>query len=214
MTFADLPYNHELAATKSETYYSLIVADAKAGSGLNQESNEASLFELRNDKATMGIIKPKPKDESPYHKLYCDATDRQNINELIKNMAEHGKIWLLRHRSFMNEIGDSIRHIHPLKLLEVIFTDSFLTQCMREVFDDYFKRNGFMEGLGESLTLKSKTGDLSRYMHDFAKAVLIPFDELQGFFESMDWESLMRYLMNKNSQKEAIAPPAPNGNAN
>lgn len=143
------------------------------------------------------IIKPKPREEAPYDKLYCDDKDKTTISEIISSMAEHGKFWLLRHRSHMNELGDSIRHVHPLKFMEVIFTSEYLTACMREVFDDYFKRNGFLDGIGETLTMKAKVGELDRYIKDFAKAVNAPLEAVQPYFTSMDWEGLIRYLMSR-----------------
>ncbi len=160
---------------------------------LEVNSNESS---PREPKVNLGIIKPKPREDAPYSKLCCEEKDRIAIGEIVKNMAEHGKIWLLKHRTFMNELGDSVRHVHPLKFLEVVFTDEYLKSCMRELFEDYFKKTGFMDGLGETLTNKAAIGDLDRYLADFCKAIKVPFESVKIYFEAKDWEGLVRFLMN------------------
>ena len=143
----------------------------------------------------VGFIKPKPKPEGNYAKLPCDERDKEAISTIIRTMAENGKFWLLKHKSELTALGDSVRHVHPLKFMEVIFADEYLKSCMIEIFDDYFKRNGFLDGIGETLTAKSRMGDLDRYINDFAKAVHASPDSIRPFFEAMDWEGLMRYLM-------------------
>ncbi len=139
-------------------------------------------------------IKPKPKEDA-YASLYCDDRDKKCISEIIRHLGERGKMWLLGHKSYMNELGDSIQHVHPLKFLEVICSDDYLKACMREAFEDYFKRNHFMDGLGEGLNNKAMTGDLEQHIPDFAEAVHITKEEIFPYFQKRDWEGLVRYLI-------------------
>jgi hypothetical protein len=184
-------YTKQAMSQDNECYYLVYEAISKAsGDGMKSHAVHKN---IPIEKA--GFIKPKPREEAPYNKLYCDEKDRTSISDLIKAMAEHGKLWLLGHKTYMNELGDSVRHVHPLKFLEVVFSNEYLKACMREIFEDYFKKNGFMDGLGESLTIKSKVGDLDRYLGDFAKAVKADAENLKPFFENRDWEGLVRYLM-------------------
>lgn len=189
----------ESAALDSDKDCYYVVYETVSGESAEKtevKENALPLFTPKGDeKAAMGIIKPKPREEAPYAKLVCTEQDKQAITEIIKNMGEHGKFWLLRHKSYMNELGDSIRHVHPLKFLEVVFNNDYLKVCMREVFDDYFKRNGFMDGLGGTLTNKSKAGELERYTHDFAKSINVSYDSIDIYFQNRDWDGLVRHLI-------------------
>lgn len=151
------------------------------------------------------IFKPKPKpQESSYADLdlTCSEAQKQTIYDLIEAMAHHSTLWLLNHRSELNAMGNSIQGVHPLKFLETIFSNAELTQDMKEIFKSYFKRKNLMEGLGDSLTLKAKSNDLNIFLPDFAKAVGVTTEEISLFFESKDWEGLVRYLMNRNPCNE------------
>lgn len=162
-----------------------------------QERSESNCYHLANRQELIleGIIKPKPKEESTFAKLYCDERDRLAIAEVVKNIAEHGKFWLLKNRGYMTELGDSVRHVHPLKFLEVVFTNDYLIHCLAEIFDDFFKRYGFLDGLGERLTVNSQVGELDRFLPEFAKSIQVEPAGLKPYFEVRDWEGLLRYLM-------------------
>lgn len=165
----------------------------------NQQASDESLpYEIAGGRTEMSfdaIIKPKPKEESTFAKLTCTEKDQTTITEIVQNIAEHGKFWLLKHRGYMTELGDSVRHVHPLKFLEIVFTNEYLVSCMFEIFDDYFKRNGMMDGLGERLTVNSQIGELDRFIQDFAKSIQVTPDGLKPYIEVKDWEGLVRYLM-------------------
>lgn len=143
------------------------------------------------------IIKfpPAGGQSEAYKDLVCTDQDKSNIFEIITTMAEHGKLALLLKQSYLKNLGAQINHVHPLKFLSTIFTNPCLKTRMEPIFDDYFKRNGFMDGLGPSLTREADKGKLDQYLNDFASEVKIPPDRLRKFFQNRDWESLVRYLM-------------------
>lgn len=66
---------------------------------------------------------------------------------------------------------------------------------MPNIFDDYFKRNGFLEGLGPSLTREAEKGKLDPYLNDFAAELNIPVNQIRTYFQTRDWENLVRYLI-------------------
>ena len=143
------------------------------------------------------IIKfpPVGGQKDTYKDLTCTDQDKANIFELITAMAENGKLSLLLKQSYLKNIGAQINHVHPMKFLGAIFSNPRLKECMVEIFDDYFKRNGFMDGLGPSLTREADKGKIEPYLNDFAAEVKIPADKLRPFFQSRDWEELVRFLM-------------------
>ncbi len=147
------------------------------------------------------IIKIPPADggnkETPYDQLVCTETDKQNIAYIIQTMAENGKLSLLFKQSELKRVGAEINHVHPLKFLEAIFSNPDLKVCMRDIHHDYFKWNGFMDGLVPSLTNHMNQGKLMQYVNEFAMKTNAVPEEIIPYFQSRDWENLVRYLMNR-----------------
>jgi hypothetical protein len=137
----------------------------------------------------------RPSGNVPYSELVCTSQDQENIAEIITAMAENGKVSLLFMQTHLKQLGAEINHVHPLKFLSTIFTNDRLKLYMNEVFDDYFKRNGFLEGLGPSLTKEADKNKLAQYAEPFAQEVCVPVEQVQQFFQSRDWESFVRFLM-------------------
>lgn len=137
----------------------------------------------------------QPPQMSPYKELVCSEEDRANIYELIMTMAREGKMSLLFKQSHMKLLGAKICHVHPLKFLATIFSDPQLKECMREVFNDHFKRNGFMDGLGSSLTREAEKGTCEIYLKEFSQEVGVKVEILHKFFQARDWDGFVRCLI-------------------
>ncbi|MEN9654668.1 MAG: hypothetical protein RL235_780 [Chlamydiota bacterium] len=140
-------------------------------------------------------ITPPSPDDVAYTQLVCTDEDKANIYELITTMAEHGKLSLLMKQGHLKGIGAQINHVHPLKFISTVITNDRLKSCMGSIFDDYFKRINFMDGLGSSLSREAERGKLEKYMSEFAKEVNVPTENIRSFFRDRDWEGLVRYLM-------------------
>ncbi len=146
---------------------------------------------------TCSIIKKPPvkSTEVLYKDLVCTEQDQKNIHELISTMAEKGKLGLLFQQSRLREIGAQINHVHPLKFLALVFKTPHLKSCMYYIWDDYFKRNGFLDGLGPALTREVEKGKLHFYLPDFATELGLPKDTLKGYFDARDWENMVLFLI-------------------
>lgn len=143
------------------------------------------------------IIKPRPIENLPYTKLECTEHHKTVIKTIISLMGENGKLWLLANKGKMNQLGEEIRTVHPLKFLETIFSNGYLVKCMAIIFDDYFKKKGFMDGLGSSLDAKFQTGELKRYMADFAESLGISKKLIEPYFKNADWDNLVYFLIDE-----------------
>lgn len=142
------------------------------------------------------IIKfPPEKKSDAYADLVCTEQDQANIYEIITIMADHGKLSLLLKKSYLQNLGAQISHVHPLKFLSTIVTHPRLRSCLHDIFGDYFKRNGFMDGIGPSLTREVEKGKLDQYIDDFAKEVAVPREKLNKYFQNRDWEGLVRVFI-------------------
>lgn len=148
--------------------------------------------------ASASIIKFPPKDgktETGYKDLICTEQDKSNIYELITTMAENGKLSLLLKKSHLEQIGAQINHVHPLKFLSTIFSNPRLKMCMIDIFNDYFKRSGLMDGLAPSLQKEAERGKLIGMLAEFSAEVNVPAENLRPYFEAMDWENMVRFLI-------------------
>lgn len=144
--------------------------------------------------ATM-IKFPVERKTLAYADLVCTEQDKADIYEIITLMADNGKISLLFKKGYIEDLGDHIQHVHPLKFLSTIVTNPRLNVCLDEIFDDYFKRNGFMDGIGPRLTKEAERGHLNQYIGNFSEEVGVPHDNLMKFFKNQDWEGLVRFFI-------------------
>ena len=145
------------------------------------------------------IIKFPPENKpEAYKDLVCTESDQANIHEIITTMAENGKLSLLMKKGYLQNLGAQINHVHPLKFLSSIVMQPHLRSCLVGIFDDYFKRNGFMDGVGPSLSREAEKGKLSQYLNDFSEETGIPQDHLMKYFQSRDWEGLVRFFLISN----------------
>lgn len=122
------------------------------------------------------------------------------IQELVTTLAENGKISLLFKRGHLHNLGVALKKVHPLKFLSTVFADPHLKLCMGEIFDDRFKRTGFLEGenhdgISHSLTQEANRGKLEPYLNDFAQKVNIPVEAIRPFIKNSDWEGLILFLI-------------------
>ena len=144
-------------------------------------------------------IPTKVASQETFNDLVCSAMDRANIHDLITTLAENGKISLLfNHQNTLKAIGVALEHVHPLKFLAVIFSNPHLKACMGKVFEDYFKRTEFVEGLTPGMMRQFEKGKLYPFLADFSKEVSVPEGELLPYFQSLNWEGLVRHLIGGN----------------
>ena len=142
-------------------------------------------------------IPPAKAQDETYDELVCTEQDQSHISEIIKTMAEYGKLSLLFKQNHLKQLGAQINHVHPLKFLEVVFSDVELKHCMGEIFEDYFKKTGLLDGLGPSLSREMEKGKLNQHIEAFSKAISVSAEGIRPYFQTADWEALVRHLINE-----------------
>ncbi len=154
--------------------------------------------QIQNTMSVCASIIKIPADQrktDSYQDLVCTDQDQSTIYEIITTLAENGKISLLLKQHHLKSLGSQINHVHPLKFLSTIVTNPRLRECLVDIFDDYFKRNGFMDGIGPSLTREAEKGKLGAYINDFAAEVKAQRENIDSFFQKQDWEGLVRFFL-------------------
>lgn len=138
-----------------------------------------------------GIIKIPTgnQGEVSYKNLICTDDDKAIIFEVISTLADNGKFDLLAKQRHLRRLEVQINHVHPFKFLGTIFSNPKLKARMIPVFDDFFKRAGFMDGLGPSLTREASKGKLLQYLDDFAMEVNVNSADIRTLYQNKDWNS-------------------------
>jgi hypothetical protein len=140
------------------------------------------------------ITPPRPKDET-YEQLPCTDFEKECVREIITTLGTEGKLTLLFMQGHLWELGAKIEQVHPLKFLASIFAYPDLKLYMVEIFDDYFKRTGFMDGLSPNLDIEAKKGRLDQYINGFALEINVDPAIIRPYFESREWEELVYALI-------------------
>lgn len=134
-------------------------------------------------------------EPSPYDSLAITAEDRKTICKLLMTMAENNVFKLLIEKKRLEQWGDEIYHVHPVRFLGTVFTDPRLIYFMREIRRSSFKWDGFVEGFAERMREEASRNNLVRYVDGFAEAVQRDSVEIYPFFEKADFEGLVKYLL-------------------
>lgn len=143
------------------------------------------------------IIKrpPAKTQEMTYKDLPCSDNQKAYIYEIISTMGENSKLSLLFKQGHLKELGAHINEVHPFKFLAVIFSHPHLKNCMMVIWSDYFKRNGFLDGLAPSLSREAEKGKLLPYLADFSAELNVHPEAVQAYINAQDWEGLVVFLI-------------------
>lgn len=152
-------------------------------------------FAAQPVKASIIRRPPVKASELKYNDLLCTEEQKAYIYEIVSAMGEKGKLSLLFQQDHLKELGERVNDVHPLKFLEVVFTNPYLKNCMMVVWNDRFKRNGFLEGLIPSIAREIEKGKFQIYIPDFAKEIGVNPEHLQGFIVTQDWENFIAFLI-------------------
>jgi hypothetical protein len=141
-------------------------------------------------------IPPKP-DNKTYDTLPgSDPKDQAKIIELFSIMGSHGKVDLLmNYKKHLEKLGKEIEHVHPIKLLGVIFSNPNMKQYMDNIFSDYFKWKYFIDGFTTSMKHEISKNNLYQYVNDFVQDVKADPKMIDIFFKKKDWKGLINYLI-------------------
>lgn len=146
----------------------------------------------------LSIIRPQPHKKLPYHKLKCSDQDKAIIFTVVSTTANENILWLFAHKEKMNRMGDSITHVHPLKFLEVVFSDPNLKSCMISISEDTLKWWYYRSNLISQLKAKYETNELLRHVKPFSRELTLAENAVRSFLEKKDWDGFFTYLMQSN----------------
>ena len=136
-----------------------------------------------------------------FYQLHLSADDQSNISKMVKNLGELGWLGLLKKKSTMEKLGDKILPVHPLRFLGYVVSNPSLKRQLPKIVDDFVKRKSFFNGHGKRAGFSQRMSSLMnqnqmmQYLPGFAQQVGASEHAILPYFQSHDWEGLVRYLM-------------------
>jgi len=136
-----------------------------------------------------------------YYQLRLTADDQSNIFKMIKSLGELGWLGLLKKKSAMEKLGDTILPVHPLRFLGYVVSNPPLRKQLPKIMGDFFKRKSFLNGYGkrigfaQRMTNEVNHNNMMQYVPGFSQQIGVSEESLRKYFSSHDWEGLVRNLM-------------------
>jgi hypothetical protein len=135
--------------------------------------------------------------------IYLDSLE-EKFQTLIKDLFTtigSSYCWtLLLEKPRLEKIGQEIQSVHPLNLLEVIFTDSKVKDQMKNILNNPFKWNNFIKGFSEKMDNEASKENLLEYTNNFSKKVNVSFASISTYFKTNQWDLLVEYLINSSGK--------------
>lgn len=131
------------------------------------------------------------------YNLPVDTEKKKAIRFILKTMAKKSLASLLSYKSELEDKGKFIDDVHPLRFLQIVFTD----EEMKAYFHQIKKRASwiwgkFIKGLTTSLEEERNINNLKEeYIYDFAMNVSIDPSLIYDAIQNGQWEELIKILL-------------------
>lgn len=142
---------------------------------------------------------PQPIEGNPtdlYTKLHIKDSDKRIISSMIDTIANTNVFQLALKEREVQQKGDKINHVHPVRFLGTVFSDPKIKNDMIEIKRSYFKWNGFIGGFSKRMDEEFQRDNVLRYVPGFAASLNIDPEQVKRYVQSQDWDGLVRFLMN------------------
>jgi hypothetical protein len=121
--------------------------------------------------------------------------DLRTFEYIITTVGNTNMFFLWPQQSKLEKLGDDIYHIHSLKSLIHLFSNRELTISLNHMFNNYFKRSKFVEGIAKKMLELDEKGLVEPYFEEFAHQLRVVPDLIRPYFESRDWNNLIKVLL-------------------
>ncbi len=119
-----------------------------------------------------------------------------DIRFIITFLANRSFVTIATHRGALEEAGERIEHIHPLRFLATVFTDEELKVGMRNVRGKGLIWGDFSGGLKTSLSSENSIGNITDdQILDFANTVKIAPSIIYASIKQGRWDEFIDLLI-------------------
>jgi hypothetical protein len=158
-----------------------------------------------------------PATDDPFIKLTLTEEHQRKIFFIVHTVAEAHKqtipvLALAQHKSQLEQYGENIKEVHPLKFLEYILRHPVLVKDLRvlQEHNSMLTWKPFIEGAGTNLAIEANAGRLFPCIKGFAHALKMDPKNILPYVQSAKWEEMVRFLTTECLAKAALpAHPLP-----
>lgn len=126
-----------------------------------------------------------------------NSHEKKDIHYILTKMARDNYAALWKAESSLKKAGDRLRHLHPFKFLETIFTDEELKACAHAIRDRNIKKiwNEFVDGTASTLQQEMSRHNIQPFVQNFAQTVKIDPNLIAPLIQAEKWEGLISALI-------------------
>jgi hypothetical protein len=122
--------------------------------------------------------------------------EKMAIRFIVTTLANKSLIAIALAKGDLEEAGDRIDHIHPLRFLMTVFTDEELKVGIRNIRGKGWVWNHFLGGLKEALSAETKIGNMkNEYIQNFSQVVKINTALIQPAISQQKWDDFVDLLI-------------------
>lgn len=139
-------------------------------------------------KASQGITRD--------YNLVVAGTDRNNLTYIVTTLGNEPIYKIIAQKSALQKAGDAIKHIHPLRFLECVFTSEELKAAIHKIPKRSWIGSEFMDGIIGSLREEYAKGNLpDAFIKDFANNIHIDVSIINPFIKERKWDKFIHKLI-------------------
>lgn len=129
-----------------------------------------------------------------FEDLPLQEWEKQVITFIITEMAEKNVFQLLLEKREMEKKGKKINHVHPLRFIGYVCSDTKLKKAVRVFRKNPFKWDNFINGFSGRMREEHARNNLLRFAPSFSRHLQADEVTVFTYLQQTDCDGLVRYL--------------------
>lgn len=149
--------------------------------------------------STAAYVKGKPRN----YWTSLTAKEQEDITYILRTLANQTLLKINSNKSSLNNAGDRIKHIHPLRFLTYVFSNDELIVCMRNLQGRTWVWSEFLEGIINSLKDEYALGNiLDEHIHELiVQSQVSDPAAIHTHVKNQSWGALINSLISNVPRK-------------
>lgn len=121
---------------------------------------------------------------------------RECLRYIVTSLGNKSLVTIAIIRPQLEEAGDVIEGLHPLKFLHTVFSDEEMKVAIRNIRPRAWIWTSFMNGLKQSLITESNISNITLdHIRDFSESLGIDYRLVKREVDQKQWEGLVNLLI-------------------
>jgi len=142
-----------------------------------------------------GIDEENEANAVSFYGLPIHLWEKKIIEKIVTSLAEKTLPQLLIERKEMEKRGDQVRHVHPLRFMGIVFSDSYLKSCLPQFRNQAFKWSNFINGFADRMREELAKNNLLQHIDGFADYLSADANKIKELINKGQFEEVIVYLI-------------------